>query len=87
MEKILRYLFELCRIIIILAGAFMLSWFIDIILHMHFCNLTEMIYSCGIELGLSPSGEFPDEAWWVTCYPWCLFLAVLGLILLVKKIW
>lgn len=86
MKKISRCLFKLYRIIIILTGAFILSWFIDIILRIYFCNLTEMIYNCGIELGLSPSGEFPDEAWWVTCYPYCLFLVVLGLILLVKKI-
>ena len=86
MKKISRCLFKLYRIIIILTEAFILSWFVDIILRIHFCNLTEMIYNCGIELGLSPSGEFPDEAWWVTCYPYCLFLVVLGLILLVKKI-
>lgn len=86
MKKISRCLFKLYRIIIILTETFILSWFVDIILRIHFCNLTEMIYNCGIELRLSPSGEFPDEAWWVTCYPYCLFLVVLGLILLVKKI-
>lgn len=84
MEKIFRCLFKLCRI---LAITFIFSWFIDIILRMRFCNLTEMLYNSGIKLGLSPSGEFIDEAWWVTCYPWCLFLVILSLILLVKKIW
>ena len=87
MKKILRYGYKLSKLIIVLTETFVLSWFINIILRIYFSNLTEIMYNFGIELGLSPYGEFPDEAWWVMCYPWCLFLTVLSLILLVKKIW
>lgn len=87
MKKILRCGYKLSKLMIVLTETFVLSWFIDIILHIYFSNLTEIMYNLGIELGLSPYGEFPDEAWWVMCYPWCIFSVVFGLILLVKKIW